>query len=191
MPEVLRLEIPTGAVRSLVQPRAVLDPATTAEVDRLVARARAEAFAEGEVAGRRAAGAEASAAVAAVRDACAGVRAELAAQRQEATRASLALAEAVATAVLDTSPPPAAAAVLDRVSAAAAGLDDDPLEVRLHPADHAALADHGGDDPRLRFAADPGLGRGEAQLRGAFGGADLTRRRLLEAALAVLGDGAA
>ncbi|MFP4149502.1 MAG: hypothetical protein ACLFV0_08435, partial [Nitriliruptoraceae bacterium] len=51
MPEVLRLDIPAGERRPLLRPRAELDPATTAEVERRVAAARAEAYAEVERAG--------------------------------------------------------------------------------------------------------------------------------------------
>ena len=190
MPELLRLDIPAGVTRSLVQPRAALDPATTAEVERQVAAARAQAYAEGERAGREAARAELATSVAAVERATGAVRQELDAQRAEATRASLALAEAVATAVLDVTPPPEAHELLTRLEEAAAALDDDPIRVVLSAADHAALADAPLGDRRLELVADPRLQPGEARLEGSFGGADLTRRALLTAALEVLGEGA-
>ena len=198
MPEVLRLDIPAGATRCLVQPRAALDPATTAEVERQVAAARAQAYAEGERAGREAARAELAAAVAAVERAAGAVRTELEAQRAEATRASLALAEAVATAVVDATPPAEALALLARVEEAAAALDDDPIRVSLSAADHAALSAASSDasteasiaDRRLELVADPRLQPGQARLEGSFGGTDLTRRALLTAALEVLGEGA-
>ena len=191
MPEVLRLDVPAGVSRPLVQPRAALDPATTAEVERQVAAARAQAYAEGERAGREAARAELATTVAAVERAAGAVRAELEAQRAEATRASLALAEAVATAVVDATPPAEALALLGRVEVAATALDDDPIRVALSAADHAALADAPLGDRRLELVADPRLQPGEARLEGSFGGADLTRGALLTAALEVLGEGAA
>ena len=186
MADVLHLDIPADAVRALVQPRAALDPATNAEVDRLVAAARAEAFAEGQRAGRG----EVAAAAAAVERACGAVRAELDAQRTEATRASLALAEAVATAVVGATPPADALELLAVVEEAAAGLDDDRLVVSLNPADHAALSAAPLGDRRLELAADPRVPAGQARVEGSFGGADLTRGRLLAAALEVLGEGA-
>ena len=176
MPEVLRLDIPEGATRSLGKPRAALDPATTAEVERQVAAARAQAYREGERAGREAARAELAQVVAAVEQAADAVRADLAAQREEATRASLALAEAVATAVVGATPSPDALALLARVEEAAAALDDDPIRVVVSADDHAVLSEQPLGDPRLE---------------GSFGGADLTRRALLAAALEVLGEGAA
>ena len=190
MPEVLRLDIPAGATRSLAQPRAALDPATTAEVERRVAAARAAAYQEGERAGREAARAELATAVAAVERAAGAVRTELETQRAEATRASLTLAEAVATAVVDATPPAEALALLARVEEAAAALDDDPIRVSLSTADHAALSDEAVGDRRLELVADPRLKSGQARLEGSFGGADLTRRALLTAALEVLGEGA-
>ena len=191
MPEVLRLDIPEGATRCLGQPRAALDPATTAEVERQVAAARQQAYREGERAGREAARSELASVVAAVEQAAGAVHADLAAQREEATRASLALAEAVATAVVGATPPTDALALLARVEEAAAALDDDPIRVLLSADDHAVLADTPVSDARLELVADPRLAPGQARLEGSFGGADLTRRALLAAALEVLGEGAA
>lgn len=191
MPEVLRLDVPAGSRRPLVRPRAELDPATSAEVDRRVAAARAEAYAEGERAGQAAARAQLSALVAGVERAVGVVHEELVAQRTEATRASLVLAGTVASAVLDATPPVEALDLLARVEDAAEALDDDPIIVRLNPADHALLADVGMRDPRLELLADPCVPAGDARLAGRFGGAELTRERLLAAALEVLGEGAA
>lgn len=187
MPEVLRLDVPDGERRPLLRPRAELDPATTAEVERRVAAARNEAYAEGERAGR----AHVDKLAAAVTRAAGGVRDELVAQRAEATRASLALAEAVAIAVLDATPPAEALEVLNRVAEAAEVLDDDPIIVHLNPADHAALAEVAGTDPRLQLTADASVAAGEARLAGRFGGAEVTRQRLLAAAMELLGEGAA
>lgn len=186
MPEVLRLDIADGAVSQLGAPTPVLDPATAAVVEAAVARAQAAARREGEQAGRAAV----DQAVAGVLAAVEGVRAEVAAQRADALRASLELAERLATAVLDATPPPDALAVLDRVREAAAGLDEDHLEVRLHPDDHAMLADAGVADARLTLTADRSLQPGDARLVGAYGGAELTRQQLLAAATDVLAAGA-
>jgi flagellar biosynthesis/type III secretory pathway protein FliH len=191
LPEVLRLDVPAGARRPLVRPRAELDPATYAEVERRVAAARAEAYAEGERAGQAAARTQLATLVAGVERAVGAVRDELVAQRTEATRASLTLAGTVAVAVLDATPPAEALELLARVEEAAEALDDDPILVRLNPADHEVLAGVSLSDPRLQLLADPSVGAGDARLAGRFGGAELTRERLLAAALEVLGEGAA
>lgn len=190
MPEVLRVDVPDGARRPLGRPRAELDPATTAEVERLVALAQAEAYAEGERAGQAAARAQIAGMVTSIEQAIIAVHEELLGQRAEATRASLELAGTVATAVLGQTPPAEALALLDRVEEAAAGLDDDPITVRLNPADHKALAEAAGGDDRLQLTADPAVRPGDARLVGRFGGADLTREALVAVALEVLGEGA-
>ncbi|MFP4312060.1 MAG: FliH/SctL family protein [Nitriliruptoraceae bacterium] len=191
MPEVLRLGIPAGERRPLLRPRAELDPATTAEVERRVAAARAEAYAEGERAGQAAALSRLTAMVASIEQAVGSVREELVAQRVEATRASLALAGTLAATVLDATPPAAALEVLARVEEAATGLDDDPIVVRLNPADHEVLATVATGDDRLELLADPAVQPGDTRLVGRFGGAELTRERLLAVALELLGEGAA
>ncbi|MEX2503416.1 MAG: hypothetical protein WD378_01120, partial [Egicoccus sp.] len=76
----------------------------------------------------------------------------------------------------------------ERVREAATVLDDDPLEVRLHPEDHAALHD-APRDPRLVLVADRTVAAGDAALRGAWGGAELTRGAMLEAAVALRSEG--
>lgn len=183
MPEVLRVQIDDTAPRPLASPAAVLDPATTAEVERRIEQARASAYAEGERAGREAAHAQVARAVDAVERAAGQVSRELAAQREQVTRASLALAQQLATAVLDATPPVEASDLLRRVEQAAAGLDDERLTVALHPDDHAALSDVMPADARLELVADRSVAAGEARLAGPFGGAELTRTRLLAAAV--------
>jgi len=186
LPEVLRLDVPDGERRPLLRPRAELDPATTAEVERRVAAARTQAYAEGERAGHAAARAQLDVVAAAFGRA----RDELVAQRSEATRASLALAEAVAIAVLDATPPAEALELLSRVAEAAEALDDDPIVVHLNPADHQILAEVAVADPRLQLTADTSIPAGEARLAGRHGGAELTRQRLRQAAMELLGEGA-
>jgi flagellar biosynthesis/type III secretory pathway protein FliH len=188
LPEVLRLEVPTGSVHALAAPSAVLDPLTRRLVDAEVARARDEARHEGEAAGRAAAADAAAGAVAAVRSAVDEVHAQLAADRRAATAASLELALRLASAVLDATPPDPATVVLDRVREAVDLLDGDRLEVRVRPEHHAVLA-AGLDDPRLEVVADPTLPPGGARLRGADGGAELTRSALLAAAAELLDGG--
>lgn len=187
MPEVLRLDV-TDTTAVLGAPAPVLDPATAAVVDQAAAEARRRGQREGEAAGRAAA----DRAVAGVVQAVAGLQAELAAQRGEATRASLEVAVRLAEAVLDATPPPDALALLDRVREAVAGLDDDHLEVRCHPDDHALLTGDGVvlDAQRCTLVADRSLKPGEARIVGTYGGAELTRQALLAAAIEVLAGGA-
>jgi flagellar assembly protein FliH len=191
LPELLRVPV-TDAVHTLLAPTPVLDPTTAAVVEQAVAAARAEAYREGEAAGRAAAIAAAERAVAAVTGALDGLQAEAAAQRDAACRADLELAAELATDVLDRTPPDDALVLLDRIRAVVAMLDDDPLEVRLHPDDLAALEPTGGAlDGRLRCIPDPAVGPGEARIAGTWGGAALTRRALLDAAAAARAEGRA
>jgi flagellar biosynthesis/type III secretory pathway protein FliH len=139
LPEVLRLPVSDG-VATLVAPTPVLDPATAAVLEQAVADAERRAFAAGERAGREAAVEAATRAAAAVGQALDVLHAEVIAQRAATCAADLDLAVALASEVLGRSPADDAVAVLDRVRDAVAMLDDDPLEVRLHPEDHAALA---------------------------------------------------
>lgn len=183
MPEVLRTEI-VGA-QTLARPGAVLDPATAEVLAAEVAAAEARGHAAGEAAGRAAARAELDRAVAAVTDACRQVHDELREQRRTACATDLDLAAAVADAVLGRCPPDDALTVLDQVRDAVTMLDDDPLELRLHPDDLAAL-DGATLDPRLRLHADRTLAPGDATVRGDWGDADLRRTALTRAALAAL-----
>ena len=181
MPEVLRAP-DEGQVRVLGAPDPVLDPATAQALEREVAAAREQGWREGEQAGRVAAEQAARDAAAAVASALDALHAEVVAQRQAATAASLQLAVELAADVLERTPPDDAQVLLDRVQQVVEELDDPSLEVRLHRDDLVAL-DDGRVDTRLRLVADPGQAPGEARVVGAWGGAELTRARLLEAAI--------
>jgi flagellar assembly protein FliH len=187
LPEVLQLSVADDAVRTLPAPGVVLDARSADAVERAVEAAlddaRAQAFREGEAAGRAATVEAAERGAAALTQ----LRHELADQRAAATAASLELATAVAAAVLDRTPPDDALLVLERVRRAVALLDDAPLQVHLHPADHAVLAGMV-LPPGVEPVADPSLGSGSARLRGAHGGAELTRSALFAAALEALGE---
>lgn len=184
MTDVISLPV-ADTVRTLAPPAAVLDPAMADLLATAVAEAEARGRREGEVAGRTATLSALDSTVAAITAALQTVHAEVVAQREAACEASVELATAVAREVVAAVPPDAATVVLDRVRAAAASLDDDPLEVRLHPDDHALLAD-APVDARLRLVADPALAPGDARVAGRWGRAELTRSALLEAALAQL-----
>lgn len=192
MPEVLRLPV-ADAVHTLAAPSAVLDAATAAVVEAAVADARREAYARGEAAGRAAAEAAASEVAAALATALDEVRAQLRADRQAATAATIEVAERLAAAVLDAAPADEATVVLARLRAAIELLDDVPLEVHLAPATQALLADHLTGrlgDRRVTVVADPTLAPAEARIVGADGGAELTRRAMLAAAVELLDAGA-
>ncbi len=186
MPEVLHVDLDDAPRPLLHGPDAVLDPATAAVVDDAVARARDEAFQEGQRAGREQARTELGRVAQTIEASVADLRAALDAQRDEATRASLELARVVAAAVLDATPPAEALAVFDQVQQAAAVLDDAPLTVRLHVEDHRVLADLASDE-RFELVAEPTIPRGEVRIEGASGGAELTRQALLDAALDAFG----
>ena len=181
MPELLRAEI-VGEAR-LGAPEPALDPATAAVVEQQAAAAYARGRAEGERAGRAAASEEAKRAADAVAGCVEALYDETLAQREAATAATLELARQLALEVLARTPPDDAFVVLERVREAAAALDDVPLEVRLHPADHATLQGVSADG-RLQFVADAAIAAGEARLSGAWGGAEITRAGLLDAVIA-------
>lgn len=184
MSDILRLPLAEEA-RTLAGPRPVLDPAMAEVLEHAVAEAEARGRREGELAGRADAQASIERGAAAISAALDAVRAEAASQREAACAASLELVGAVARDVVGRTPPDEATAVLDRVTAAVALLDEDTLEVRLHPDDHELLAT-ATIDRRLELVADPTLSPGDARVAGRWGGAELTRRALLEAALAAL-----
>lgn len=188
MPEVLTVDVDAAATRSLGVDELAVDPATAGVIERAVADAREQARREGVAEGRAQAEQELRALGAAVRGAVDELRFELAAERERVATASLELARAAATAVLDRTPPDDALAVLQRLRAALDLLDDAPLTVRLHPDDHAVVADVAGDLDQVELVADPRLGRGEATVAGPSSGAQLTRTALLEAALAALAE---
>lgn len=189
MSDILRLKVDETRIHALGAPPPVLDPTTAAVVDQRVAAARAEAFAEGESAGRRAAVEQLTVLKEGIETALANLHEVLQQQRAEATRASLVLAEAVAAAVLDRTPPDEADQLLERVREAIRHLDPDDLQIAVHPDDHALLA---ADDAPARgsWIVDATLARGEARIAGPYGGAELTRAALLDAALQVLGEDA-
>ncbi|WP_052668820.1 hypothetical protein [Nitriliruptor alkaliphilus] len=183
MPEVLRGTVVGGS--TLVAPAPVWDAVTAAAVAAERDDAERRGYQRGVADGR----AEASADVARVAAALAGlldrVYAEVAAQRDAAVAIDLDLVRATVDAVLGSAPPAAATAVLDRVRDAAAMLDDPTLEVRLHPSDHAAVAG-AALDPRLDLVADATVEPGDATVTGTWGQADLRRAALRDAALAQL-----
>jgi flagellar biosynthesis/type III secretory pathway protein FliH len=189
LPEVLRVPLDDGAPRVLVGPRAVLDPATAAVLDRALAEATATAYREGEAAGRLAAVEDARAAAARLHEALGRILAQLDEGRREASRASLELAHLAATAVLDRTPPDDATQVLERVRAALDVLDEEPVQALVNPADAPGLA--AGADRRIEVVPDPTVAQGDVRLQGRTCGAELTRAAMVEAALEVLGEGAA
>ena len=189
MSDILRLEVDETQIHALGAPQPVLDPTTAAVVDQKVAAARAEAFAQGEAAGRLAAVEELTALKDSIEAALTGLHDVLQQQRAEAARASLDLAEAVASAVLDRTPPDQAREVVERVRQAIHYLDPDDLQIAVHPDDHALLAADG-LPAGGSWVADTTLARGEARIVGPYGGAELTRTALLDAALEVLGEDA-
>jgi len=180
--DVLRLTVSDDA-RVIAAPSPVLDPATSAVVEQAVAAARAQAYAAGAAAGRQAASAASGAAVVELAGRLDALVHEVAAQRETAGQVDVALAVELASEVLSATPPASALEVLDRVRDAATVLDDDPLAVHLHPDDHAMLAD-APLEARLRLVADPSVGRGDARLVGAWGGAEVARAALLDAVTA-------
>ena len=191
MAEVLQVDVDAGASRTLGVDELALDPATTRIVERAVAEAHERGRRDGEQQGRAAVSEQLAQLGSTVQSVVEAVRAELAAQRQEATRASLELARAAASAVLDATPPDDALALLERVRAAIELLDDDPLRVRLHPEDHAVVTEAADGLDGVELVADQRVQRGEATVTGPSAGAELTRDALLTAALEALGEAAA
>lgn len=187
MSDILHLAVDDGRVRTLQVPAARLDPATQQVVDAEVDAARRAAFAEGEVSGRALAADDLARAVDAVSGALGRVHRELTEQRDQATAASLEVAHAAASVVLDRTPPADALEVLERVREASRILDAEAFTVAVHP-DDAAVLEELPAIAGLRWVADASLPPGEARIETEHGGADLTRRALLDAAIRLLGE---
>ncbi len=185
MAEILRQTI-SGEPHRLVQPRPRLDAVTARHVDELVTEAEARGRRAGEAAGAGAARVAAQRAATAVIARLDDVAEALGAHRRELTAASTELARRVCDAVLARTPPDEASAVLGRVQEAVAALDEEAIEVRLNPDDHAVLGEAVLADRRLALVADGAVARGDAVLAGRHAGVDLTRAALVEAALAVV-----
>ncbi|MFP4636424.1 MAG: FliH/SctL family protein [Nitriliruptoraceae bacterium] len=185
---MLAVDVDAAATRSLGVDELAVDPATAGVIEQAVADARERAYREGVDEGRAEVRQQLNALGTAVRGAVGELRAEFAAEREHVAAASLELARAAATAVLDRTPPDEALVVLERVRAALDLLDDGPLTVRLHPDDQAVVADAAGDLDQVEFVADARLDRGEAAVSGPYSAAQLTRAAMLEAALEALAE---
>jgi flagellar biosynthesis/type III secretory pathway protein FliH len=188
LPEILHVQIDDAAVHRLGAPQATLDVSTMAVLDARVAEATAVAYADGEAAGRAAAVDAAARTARAVEAAVGQVHAELAAQREQATRLQLDVAATLAEAVLGRVAPDDARTVLARVEAAMALLDDPELTLHLHPDDHAVLGAH--PVAGVSLHVDASLAAGDARITGAYAGAELTRAALLAAVVDALHEGA-
>lgn len=184
MSEVLQLPVDGASPRRLGAPEAVFDAATTAVMERRLAAARAESYAEGEAAGRAAARAEVEHLRQTMASTAAAIDEELRSQRAELVAVHLDLASRVAEVVLDRCVPPEAIELLERVRAAAELVDVDDLQVRVHP-DHAEQLE-ALDGDGLVWLADPSLAPGEARIDGGTCGVDLRREALVAAALELL-----
>ncbi len=176
--------------RRLGVPDAVFDPATTAAIEHRLAVARADAYAEGEAAGRDAMRAEVEQLRGFVATAAAAATDELRTQRDEATAIHLDLARNLAEAVLGRCIAPEAEELLERVRTAIMRLDADDLQVRVHPDHHAQLSEHAAGQG-FTWVADATLSIGDARIDGATCGVDLRRGALVEAALELLAGGQA
>lgn len=183
MPEVLRGTVVGGS--TLVAPAPIWDAVTAAAIAAERDDAEGRGYARGVADGRAEAAGEVARLAASLTGLLDRLHAEVAQQREAAIAVDLDVVRATVDAVLAEAPPAAATAVLDRVLAAAALLDDPTLEVRLNPTD-VAVVDGAGLDPRLDLVADPAVAPGEATLTGTWGQADLRRAALRDAALAQL-----
>lgn len=111
--------------------------------------------------------------------------------RRTAAQVDVALAGQIAAAVLDREPADDTAALLRKVEAALAALDDDPLTVHVNAGDVAPLAEalaamgsaHGAE---IGVVADPSLAPGDARIAGRWSRADLTRRGAWDAVSTLL-----
>jgi flagellar biosynthesis/type III secretory pathway protein FliH len=171
--------------RTLGAPDPALDTAARAAMEHAVAEAYAR--------GRRDGAAEAGAAVdqAAGRVVAALQRAD-ADLRAVAAAADVALARAIAGAVVDREPSDDGAALLARVGAALAALDDEAVVVHLSPAEAPVLRDAVARQAAavgapVEVVADAAVPPGEALLAGRWARADLTRAGAWAALDAVLG----
>lgn len=184
MAEILR-DTTITAPRLLEGPEAALDDATLAVLDAAVADAERRAYAAGHAAGHRDATEAVERATNAVSTRIDTFLSQLANHREALVEASFVLGRRAARAVLDDTPPAQAQQVLDRALDAVRHLDDDRLELRMHP-DDAAVVGRGSVDQRLTIVDDPSIASGEARITGQYASLDLTRSALLDSAMDVL-----
>lgn len=167
------------------EPRSVgvADPALDLALQAAVEQAAAEAYERGR---RDGAAAASAAAEEAGRRLVAAVRRAASDLAEVAARADVGLAFEIARLVLGGEPPASTAALLERVTASLAALDEEEITVHVNPRDRAGIAGGlaaatRGSGVAVEVVADSDIPAGEAQLAGRWARADLTRAGALEA----------
>lgn len=161
-------------------------PLRTGEPARDPAQEAAAAYERGVADGVAQERSEGLALAAAFRQALGDAAATRRAEAQEQAAALLRTALELAERIVGHAPHDDGAALETRVRAALAEVDDEPLELAVHPVDAARLGAVTATDPRLELTTDPSLRPGEAKLRGRWAEADLTRAAAVAAATSAL-----
>lgn len=165
---------------------ALLDPVVRARVEEAATRARAQGHAEGVAEGRRALLEDGARLAEAIRAGGAEAAERLAQARAARADEVVELALALARAVLDREPHDGGIALLRHVRAALEQIDDEPLTVRVSPADAAVVERGLADLHGIAVAADPSIAPGEGRISGPWAHADLRAAAALEALRDVL-----
>lgn len=168
-----------GSHRLAAAPREVLDPVVRERVEQVSAEAFDRGFQEGCEQGAAVAQDELAARleqlgtrVVAALDAAA-TRARAA--DDETVEAAFELAVAMAGAILDAEPHDGGAGVAARIRDALETVEDPAPVVQVHDADLEAVTAALADVRSVTVEVGPGLGSGEARIRGGWADADLTR----------------
>ena len=165
-------------------------PSLDAYATRVVEQAAQDAYQRGLADGRRAVEQELAAAGdranGPLRAAIDRVVAEIVALRDERRDGDIELAVAIATAVIGAEPAAGGAALVARIQSTLEHLDDEQLQITVHPDDELIVRSSLGtvEGVEITVVPDPRLNPGEARISGTYARADLTR----DAALRAIGE---
>lgn len=173
-----------GKARAFGQPDLshvmALDPSISHELERVRQQAYAEGHSEGIRQGKQDASQRVESVAQAITLGCGEVQNDLERSRQAHVSGVVQLAEAIAEAVIGRTPHDEGAAVLGRVKAALNQLDEQRLQVSVHPDDVEFVQSGLGDHPGVDVISNANIGLGEAKITGGWSHADLTKEAAWE-----------
>lgn len=175
MSRVLHRPGMAAAPRVVAPVEPALDPVLRELVDRAAAAAYERGLVDGRHAGREDGRRELADLGSALTRSIGELVAAVRAMKVEQAHGTVELATAIAAHVLDREPGDGAQALLARIRAWLAEVDDRPLRVGVNPADAAVVAGALAGQDGVEVLPDPQLAVGEARLTGAWSAAELLR----------------